>query len=91
MQNAPEDRLPWTMEYLISNEVSEDCLTLNIWTPAKDIAAGLPVFVYFHGGGFVEGSGEVPLYNGEALAAQGIIVVTVNYRLGIFGFPRMLN
>ncbi|MEM8484954.1 MAG: carboxylesterase family protein [Bacteroidota bacterium] len=86
MQNAPVDRLPWTMEYLIANEVDEDCLTLNIWTPAKNNAENLLVFVYFHGGGFVEGSGEVPLYNGENMAAQGIIVVTVNYRLGVFGF-----
>lgn len=86
MQNAPQDRLPWTMEYLIANEVDEDCLTLNIWTPAKNNAENLPVFVYFHGGAFVEGSGEVPLYNGERMAAQGIIVITVNYRLGILGF-----
>ena len=64
---------------------SEDCLTLNVWTPAKG-RARLPVMVWIHGGGFVNGSGTAPLYDGTALARQGVVVVTLNYRLGRFGF-----
>jgi len=66
--------------------MGEDCLYLNIWTPAKVSAKRLPVFVWYHGGGFAAGSGSEPRYDGEALAKQGIVVVDVNYRLGIFGF-----
>jgi para-nitrobenzyl esterase len=65
---------------------SEDCLTLNIWTPAKTSKNRLPVMVSIHGGGFYMGSGSLPLYGGEELARQGVVVVTFNYRLGIFGF-----
>jgi para-nitrobenzyl esterase len=66
---------------------SEDCLYLNIWTPAElGGSARLPVMVWIHGGGFAVGSGAEPRYDGAALAARGIIVVTVNYRLGAFGF-----
>jgi len=66
---------------------SEDCLTLNIWTPARrDASERLPVMVWIHGGGFAVGSGAEPRYDGGELAARGIIVVTVNYRLGAFGF-----
>src|SRR5687767_4018416 len=66
--------------------VSEDCLYLNVWTPAKRNTAGLPVLVYFFGGGFVAGDGSEPRYDGASMAKKGIVVVTVNYRLGIFGF-----
>lgn len=66
--------------------VSEDCLTLNVWTPAKRNSKDLPVLVYFYGGGFVAGDASEPRYNGEAMSKQGVVVVTVNYRLGIFGF-----
>jgi para-nitrobenzyl esterase len=66
--------------------VSEDCLTLNVWTPAKRNSKDLPVLVYFYGGGFVAGDASEPRYNGESMAKQGVVVVTVNYRLGIFGF-----
>jgi para-nitrobenzyl esterase len=69
-----------------SNGMSEDCLYLNIWTPAKSAAAKLPVMVYFFGGGFQAGDGSEPRYDGESLAAKGIVAITVNYRLGIFGF-----
>jgi len=66
---------------------SEDCLTLNIWTPAElGGSERLPVMVWIHGGGFAVGSGAEPRYDGTELAARGIIVVTVNYRLGAFGF-----
>src|SRR5271169_246394 len=63
---------------------SEDCLFLNVWTPAHH-AGGLPVLVYFYGGGSVAGDGSEPRYDGASLAAQGIVTVTVNYRLNIFG------
>jgi para-nitrobenzyl esterase len=68
---------------------SEDCLYLNVWTPAKlgrSPRARLPVLVYIYGGGFLAGDSSEKRYDGAALAAQGIVVVTVNYRLGIFGF-----
>src|SRR5690242_1413259 len=69
-----------------SNGMSEDCLYLNVWTPAKSNSERLPVLVYFYGGGFVTGDGSEPRYDGESMARKGIVVVTVNYRLGIFGF-----
>ena len=65
---------------------TEDCLYLNIWTPASSAAAALPVIVWIHGGGFRVGSGREPLFDGEDLAKRGLLVVTLNYRLGIFGF-----
>ena len=67
--------------------ISEDCLYLNVWTPAAPgEAAKLPVFFWIHGGGHVVGSGSEPRYDGANLAARGIVVVTVNLRLGAFGF-----
>jgi para-nitrobenzyl esterase len=63
----------------------EDCLNLNIWTPDPG-AAGLPVFVWIHGGAFVNGSGAVPTYDGTAFARHGVVCVTINYRLGVDGF-----
>ncbi|MEO6005053.1 MAG: carboxylesterase family protein [Opitutus sp.] len=77
---------PWTEEYMFRNDVSEDCLFLNVWTPAKHLTDRLPVFVYIPGGAYSSGSGEVLLYDGEGLAKKGIIVVTINYRVGVFGF-----
>ncbi len=69
-----------------SDGLSEDCLYLNVWTPAKRTTKGLPVLVYFFGGGFVAGDASEPRYDGANMAKKGIVVVTVNYRLGIFGF-----
>ncbi|HEY9402708.1 MAG TPA: carboxylesterase family protein [Pyrinomonadaceae bacterium] len=66
--------------------MSEDCLYLNVWTPAKSSGERLPVLVYFYGGGFVAGSADEPRYDGAEMAAKGIVAVTVNYRLGVFGF-----
>jgi len=66
--------------------MSEDCLYLNVWTPAKKGTEHLPVLVYFYGGGFVAGDGSEPRYDGESMATKGIVSVTVNYRLGVFGF-----
>ncbi|MBS1524752.1 MAG: carboxylesterase family protein [Bacteroidetes bacterium] len=68
-----------------SSGMSEDCLYLNVWTPAKSPKAKLPVLVYYYGGGYVAGDGSESRYDGESLATKGIVTVTVNYRLGIFG------
>jgi para-nitrobenzyl esterase len=86
IQREHGEALPWTIEYLDKNETSEDCLYLNVWTPKNEPGANLPVVVYVHGGAFTEGSGAVPIYDGENLARQGMVVVTINYRLGVFGF-----
>ena len=69
-----------------SDGMSEDCLYLNVWTPSKTGNEHLPVMVYFYGGGFVAGDGSEPRYDGESIARRGIVAVTVNYRLGVFGF-----
>lgn len=64
--------------------VSEDCLTLNVWSPES--AEHLPILVWVYGGGFVEGSASLPLYDGTELARRGVVVVSLNYRTGVFGF-----
>jgi len=69
-----------------SNGVSEDCLYLNVWTPATRNTKGLPVLVYFYGGGNVAGDASEPRYDGESMSKKGIVVITCNYRLNIFGF-----
>lgn len=69
-----------------SDGMSEDCLYLNVWTPAGNESRKLPVLVYFYGGGFVGGDGSEFRYDGASLAQRGIVTVTVNYRLGVFGF-----
>jgi para-nitrobenzyl esterase len=68
-----------------SDGVSEDCLYLNVWTPAQRNTKGLPVLVYFYGGGYVAGDASEPRYDGESMAKKGIVVITCNYRLNIFG------
>jgi len=65
---------------------SEDCLYLNVYTPAKTSSERLPVMVWIHGGGYYAGSGDEPRHDGSVLAAKGVIVVTINYRLGVMGF-----
>jgi len=81
-------QVPGLMEQFLggsSQPMDEDCLALNVFTP--DVTARLPVMVWIHGGAFVNGSGSVPWYDGSALARHhGVVVVTVNYRLGVFGF-----
>lgn len=67
------------------DSVSEDCLTLNIWAPAKTDRP-LPVMVWLHGGGHVAGAGSLPFYDGSSFARDGVVLVTVNYRLGLFGY-----
>jgi len=69
-----------------SPALSEDCLYLNVWTPAESASERLPVMVFFYGGAFTDGGGAPPLYDGTALAERGAVVVTMNYRLGPFGF-----
>jgi para-nitrobenzyl esterase len=65
---------------------SEDCLYLNVWTAAAKPTDKLPVMVWIHGGGYTMGSGATPAYDGAALARQGVVLVTINYRLGPFGW-----
>jgi para-nitrobenzyl esterase len=65
---------------------SEDCLNLSIWVPARPAQAKLPVIVWFYGGGFVAGGNSETRYDGENLARKGVIIVSPNYRLGVFGF-----
>ncbi|MBW8682795.1 carboxylesterase/lipase family protein [Chitinophaga rhizophila] len=68
-----------------SNGMSEDCLYLNVWAPANPAKKKLPVLVYFYGGGMVAGDGSEARYDGESMARKGIVSLTVNYRLGVFG------
>ena len=63
---------------------SEDCLYLNVWTPAKRANERLPVLVYIYGGGFTAGDGSEPRYDGASMARRGIVALTINYRLGVF-------
>ncbi len=65
---------------------SEDCLYLNVWTPDVEPAEPLPVMVWLHGGGFTIGAGGLAPYEGSPLASQGVVIVTLNYRLGHLGF-----
>ena len=76
---------PYTAEFSVTDATSEDCLFLNVWTPARSASDRLAVLVYIHGGAGIRGSGSVPVYDGEALAKKGIVVVTINFRLGILG------
>jgi para-nitrobenzyl esterase len=69
-----------------SQKMSEDCLYLNVWTGARSARERRPVMVWLYGGGYYRGSGSLPMYDGEALARKGVVVVTFNYRLGPFGF-----
>ncbi len=72
--------------WLRGKGMSEDCLYLNVWTPAKSGREKLPVLVYIFGGGFQNGDGSEPRYDGESMARKGIVAVSVNYRTNIFGF-----
>jgi len=87
MQPDPKPFFCWSQEFITpAKPMSEDCLYLNIWTPAKKADEKLPVMVWIHGGGLTSGSGMVPLYDGTEMARKGIVFITINYRLGIFGF-----
>lgn len=65
---------------------SEDCLYLNVWTPAKSPAERLPVMVWIYGGGFVGGMTSIPIYDGTRFASKGVVLVSLAYRVGVFGF-----
>src|ERR1035438_8640710 len=69
-----------------SNGMSEDCLYLNVWTPAKSDKERLPVLVYIFGGGFQNGDGSEPRYDGASMARKGMVAVSLNYRTNVFGF-----
>jgi para-nitrobenzyl esterase len=86
-QNPPKAMSMWSEEYFIPKEStrSEDCLYLNVWTAAKSAKEKRPVLVWIYGGGFNSGGGDVPIYDGEATANKGIIFVSCNYRVGVFG------
>lgn len=87
MQAKPEPFMYWSSEFLIpETPISEDCLYLNVWTGAKSATEKRPVIVYVPGGGFRSGGGACPIYDGEAMAKKGVVFVTINYRLGVFGF-----
>ena len=72
--------------YCVDWPRSEDCLYLNVWTPAKSPEEKLPVGVYLHGGGYAQGYGHLNCYDGEGFAKRGCVIVTLNHRLGIFGY-----
>ncbi|WP_428683090.1 carboxylesterase/lipase family protein [Sphingopyxis sp.] len=93
--NAPRDAMAYGPDCMQnplpgiqpgSRPMSEDCLTLNVWTPEPAKGARLPVMVWIHGGGFVGGSGTLPETDGSLLAKRDVVVVSFNYRLGRFGF-----
>lgn len=85
---APKVPYPDVFAALLSDpEIpGDDCLNLNVWTPAADSAARLPVMVWIHGGALTRGSSAVPVYDGSAFARDGVVLVSVNYRLGVLGY-----
>ncbi len=90
MQHVPglDPNNLYTKEWNVDPDIpmSEDCLYLNVWTPAKSADEKLPVFVWFFGGGLKEGNTAEMEFDGERIARRGVVVVTVNYRLNVFGF-----
>ena len=87
MQPKPVSFLMIGPEFVVpQSPLSEDCLYLNIWTGALHADEKRPVLVWIYGGGFLTGGAAAPGYSGEALAKQGILFVSFNYRLGVFGF-----
>jgi para-nitrobenzyl esterase len=73
-------------DMIFRDEMSEDCLYLNVWTPAAKAGEKLPVMFWIHGGGFQAGSASEPRQDGDQLARKGVVVVSANHRLGVFGF-----
>lgn len=87
MQSKPVPFMMWTEEFITPpGNLSEDCLYLNIWSPAKSKKDKLPVLVWIYGGGFSSGSAACAVYDGEDMAKKGVIFVSINYRVGVFGF-----
>ncbi|HCT75351.1 MAG TPA: carboxylesterase [Micromonosporaceae bacterium] len=87
---APKSRYPAPYDVLLADPSipGEDCLNLNVWTPDPG-GSGLPVMVWIHGGTFLSGSGGLDVYNGAAFARDGVVCVTINYRLGVEGFAEL--
>ncbi len=87
IQQPPLPFMFWSSEFLIPEEpISEDCLHLNVWTKAKSTEEKRPVLVYIYGGGFQSGGSGCPIYDGTSMAKKGIVFVSINYRVGTFGF-----
>ena len=87
MQAAPAPFMFWSEEFLIPKEpIGEDCLYLNVWTRADTEADQLPVLVYIYGGGFRSGGSGCAIYDGSAMAEKDVVFVSLNYRVGVFGF-----
>jgi para-nitrobenzyl esterase len=87
VQPKPVPFLYWTEEFIAPPEpLSEDCLYLNVWTGAKNDTERKPVFVWIYGGGLSSGSAACAIYDGEEMAKRGIVFVSINYRVGPFGF-----
>jgi para-nitrobenzyl esterase len=87
MQNNPVPFMMWTEEFITPPaNLSEDCLYLNIWTPAKSSKEKLPVLVWIYGGGFSSGSAACAVYDGEEISKKGVVFVSINYRVGVLGF-----
>src|SRR6185436_3211814 len=82
-QRVPNNR---AVDLSDSPPMSEDCLYLNVWTPATSPRAKLPVMVWIYGGAYTEGAGSSPYNQGDTLAAKGVVYVSFNYRLGALGF-----
>lgn len=95
MQSPPPKGSFYQIEFYQEQEpMSEDCLYLNVWTRADSNKELRPVMMWIHGGAFSQGSGSMPTFNGEAFAKNGVVLVTINYRLGIFGLlahPELTN
>jgi para-nitrobenzyl esterase len=87
---APKPGYPEPFKALLPDPSipGDDCLNLNVWTPEPG-GSGLPVMVWIHGGAFRNGSGAVPVYNGHNFARDGVVCVTINYRLGVEGFANL--
>ena len=86
VQNEQGSRSPITGEFMTHGAISEDCLFVNVWTVAKSASEKEAVMFYIYGGGFQTGSSSVAVINGAVLARRGVVVVTVNYRVGPLGF-----
>ena len=84
---APKPGYPPPFDALLAEPVvaGDEFLNVNVWTPAPG-GAGLPVMVWIHGGAFRNGSNAIPTYDGQAFARDGVVLVSVNYRLGVPGF-----
>ena len=87
MQAKPVPLMMWTEEFIAPPEpLSEDCLYLNVWTPAKSAKERVPVLVWIYGGGFNGGATSFPVHDGARLAKRGVVLVSVAYRVGVLGF-----